>query len=507
MSTCSIASRPARFRFGIRMSILCIITLATPTLSPAQNWESLNRHWQYNYKLPGDTYISRCLKADSFSITGADTLFYLGMQVAPGPQVQGYSSYLSDSPCVLKRNVIRKPNAVWAFCDPDTIWINAHAGMGEAWLYNSVSGDSAKVMSLALDSVFGQTDSVKLIVSDNGDSIRLSRSFGIIEVPHPLDFGQLKLVGINGPDLGHCLPKWQHFFPYDSGDVFQYDYYSWHMQVYPVYCYFDIKVRYLSVSNYTDSIVCRVEVRKKGVDGLMWSYPFASTDTLTWVFSPESYSVASSLPGKLYHSRRLNLRTLQYDLFVFPDSVYSVSAATVSDSGNVVKNLRYCNQSTKCRELMPVNPSLPNTLPNQYIPDTILPNWIYDEVYEVDLGIVSAYYTGFEQYGHVRLEAYFKDGTTVGTLLPDSHFILTVEEAAKAELRFEVFPNPCQGEVSVHFEDDFNGTIEVMTISGYRIAIEKLSGRSTDFSGLPQGMLLIRCINDNGQSVRKLLVR
>jgi hypothetical protein len=77
-------------------------------------------------------------------------------------------------------------------------------------------------------------------------------------------------------------------------------------------------------------------------------------------------------------------------------------------------------------------------------------------------------------------------------------------------VKIDVFPNPCQGKVTVRFSEipDEDSRIEISDISGRKLISRVISGTSEEFNleSLTPGLYVVKSILGSNEFVQKLIV-
>jgi hypothetical protein len=220
----------------ILLSLFCL-------LSEAQNWNVFNKNYRYNYKHDASTIISNVLFQDSISQLGSDTIYYMNrigmLCVGACP---GYTSVLTVSnpaailnlPQFLQRTIIKYANGLVMLKDPNKLALKPNCALNQTWLFDSISNITATCTAIHQQNLFGILDSVKTILLNQQDTIRISKSFGIISFPELYNQNRsYRLLGIenlNSYDstalFGTKVPNAWDFYNYQVGDIFCEDYSS-----------------------------------------------------------------------------------------------------------------------------------------------------------------------------------------------------------------------------------------------------------------------------------------
>jgi hypothetical protein len=194
----------------------------------AQNWKPFNSADKYNYFIAQVPYAT--VWVDSAKILGTDSVFFLNKVLKKinqtSPPVESHY-LLNQSQCFLSE-MIYQSNGETVLKDGLTkLHLKTLASLNESWVFDSVVGDIASVISITTATLFGQTDSVKIIKISSNDTIIISKNFGIIMFPlFDANHQHIKLAGIEGRGLGTAIPKFKDFFDFNIGDIFYYEYNS-----------------------------------------------------------------------------------------------------------------------------------------------------------------------------------------------------------------------------------------------------------------------------------------
>lgn len=89
--------------------------------------------------------------------------------------------------------------------------IDLNAGIGVSWLW--MTGDSMRLISVGMDFIYGQPDSVRHYVSDLGDRLKLSRSGGLLEFHFHKEHGfTYRYIG-SQKKRDHCyIPSFHQYY-------------------------------------------------------------------------------------------------------------------------------------------------------------------------------------------------------------------------------------------------------------------------------------------------------
>ena len=190
----------------------------------SQNWRPVNFGDKYSYSIDSVDYISHTIKVDSIEVVGNDTVFCLNRimtncDTCPNNQYNDFA--LRNQPQFLMRKMIKVSDSLYIFQDTSEFIIMPLKKFGESWMFDEENNITASVSYAIETEIFGIPDSLKNISLSNGNKIKFSKNFGIIEFPADNDYSY-ELVGIEGSrEQGESLPNFWDFFDWEVGDIFQ----------------------------------------------------------------------------------------------------------------------------------------------------------------------------------------------------------------------------------------------------------------------------------------------
>jgi hypothetical protein len=207
------------------LRILLLLLLVTSTTN-AQDWSPFNRTDRFNYQNDTATFITSNYFADSVTVSGTDSIFYLNRIVREVSQVGELLTAVKNQPQYWQRMMIRSDGGKYRFLDPGNKVIYSWAQLGQSWLYDSVQNILATAIATDVQIVFGNFDSVKVFSLNNGDTIILSKHYGLLRFPNEEGSSQYcQLVGIDGRGLGNFMPSFISMFNLQVPDTLCY--YNW----------------------------------------------------------------------------------------------------------------------------------------------------------------------------------------------------------------------------------------------------------------------------------------
>ncbi len=206
---------------------LVALALAASHLA-AQNWSPLTLGETHHFRLPDSTHITHTVRIDSaLTLPNGNTVFYLNRVLRRWDAVDSTYAWVNQGQ-FLGQTATRMADGRWMFeglnklTDVLSVTIIPTASVGQSWVSNPSTGQTASVTAAALGNVLGQPDSLKTIQFSDGATWLLSKSHGLLRCPDPQAVGlEVQLSGLETKQLGDRLYRFEDFFDYQVGDVFE----------------------------------------------------------------------------------------------------------------------------------------------------------------------------------------------------------------------------------------------------------------------------------------------
>lgn len=204
-----------------------LVSLLPAITAIAQNWALLNPAYRYNYSDDGTDTISNQIRVMDVDTLGPDSFRYelnlVGVVCDTclanlGGPCDGCFVRVNQ-PQFLGYNCIRA-GSDWLFLGLDTFLLQNGQGVGASWLFDTTSAITATVDDEWGTEVFGVPDSLRRIVLSTGDSLLISRSFGLLRFRRA--GSTLELIGVEGAEVGRTFPDLLDYFDYQPGDELLY---------------------------------------------------------------------------------------------------------------------------------------------------------------------------------------------------------------------------------------------------------------------------------------------
>ena len=206
---------------------------ATPIA--AQIWHPLPHAFQadrYDYVLGSETVPNHPLRADSMSVMGTDTMWYMRPYPAlcdtcKDAAFDCTSRFYPGIPLFLGSTLRNLGGGKFHAAHPsDTLILQTKRPLGTTWVFNEI-GSIASIDSVYETLLWGSvSDSVKRITVGGTDTILLSKNHGLTRFPSAFGVGDSApyiLSGIAGRNVGRFVPDWKGMFDIEVGTELQYD--------------------------------------------------------------------------------------------------------------------------------------------------------------------------------------------------------------------------------------------------------------------------------------------
>ena len=457
----------------MRKTIYSCIFIMLSFSAVAQDWNLVVAGGKYNFGTPGSTVVMNTILVNAFPPVGADSVFFITpkrvISLSDGPYAAEIGNFIGDT-------VVKHENFVYDFrfrlptytVDGTARTIHARAEVGENWEYKP--GVIATVTEKKDTTWWGTADSLKTIALSNGNTIRLSKKFGL------LFMDSRTLIGLEGQDIGVQLPTIAEFYAdWTEGAVFEF-YRERQNGAGSVHSTDKIWTKYyvLNKTVTPDSIL--IEVHK--LERRESSNYFLGTTTPGPTTFTDIFTVYSILdPQKV----------------IYPGGMKQTGA------------LIYINRSYS---------AIPGgvQLAIDYLPFPGATKDVHIK-YRSGLGetLNSVIAAGLSNVN--TLIGYHRVGQTQsGQLHPDSFFsaVTSSQEIDQFE-QLSVFPNPAGDMIYIRCEDCPMATgAELMNATGQIVRTERFDASAFPMQtrDLPTGQYLLRLRFENGKSaVRKIMIR
>ena len=437
---------------------LLLLTLFCQALF-AQNWQPLMRKDTINFKHKDSLFITQTVWVETLHVPNTgDTIFRLNETLhyfaAPNQSLctNGIATHL---PHFLQKQAIKKADSTWLFHSPNvTYLLKPFAAMNDIWLFDSTNNITANVLAIDTFSVVGQLDSIKVISLSSGDSILLSKNYGLMRFPTFDSTLYVSWAGIENRNIGESVFDFREIFDFEIGDVFYYDVY--HASGYGATSsptYKKLKTTITSKTNNSNSISydCHIDMQTK-------TYPIGGP-----VFSITNFDIHLIYDKTyFYNTYPVGNTYLQY---YWGDSMFMCYYARIEWDNTwncLAKNFpyRYFNNLRGA---------------NWWVTDTLWGGSCFEQIYINNIkygkgiGLIAAYNFVFDygvgegRHDDTTLVGYIKNSISVGTIYPDWQF--TSIENPQNDF-FTLSPNPVKDQLCISFSKGNSFNIRIWDMQG-----------------------------------------
>lgn len=206
-------------------AILYALLLSIPHICLSNpSWLPIHPGYKYHYVLSDS--VNRHLNSD---LQNASTIRVMSSVQTNGVQICQLNTVLDKStlryrqPQFLQREMVIRDNGVIHFRNPKSIVVKTNTTIGESWLLDTLAGVTATQIATLQETLYGQTDSVRIFLLSSGDTIRLAKVHGLIQYPY--QYGSdiyFRQVGISGLKKGFVPPDFLDCYDFEPGDRFEY---------------------------------------------------------------------------------------------------------------------------------------------------------------------------------------------------------------------------------------------------------------------------------------------
>lgn len=243
----------------------------------------------------------------------------------------------------------------------DTLFLKPYANVNDFFAFNNRAQIVAIVIAAGIETIFDTvTDSVKVYLLSNNDTIRLSKRFGLVQWPSQIADGipgHWRLVGAvkNTTATGRNIPGFRELFTAQAGDKFLYETNQdlSNNAAAPIRRTRILEARILDqVTATNDSVVWTGRRVQRTYTETLPGVPLDSTDSdqasFRWVFRLADFTDANAYPDTLFARSASNLPFIQiraYDTLPFPNRLVKES----------LNDLRYRRANTNQPNLINAN--------------------------------------------------------------------------------------------------------------------------------------------------------
>ncbi|MBI4646811.1 MAG: T9SS type A sorting domain-containing protein [Bacteroidia bacterium] len=482
--------------------IFLVLTLNTN----AQQWLPLIPECKNHYTCDTGTTIFT-LWIDSSRFTGNDIEYYFNRIVfacdtcdsIPTPTNCSVDEiyYLKNQPLFLERECLVNDSILW-FHNRHSFVLYTMKSSGSHWLFDTLQGITAIILSRSYEQVLGNYDSVITYQLSTGDTIIHSQNHGIVKFP--CQFGTshyFMLCGIEGViNIGIQIPGFHEIFNHTVGDQYGY--------IYGKVCpYYNLDANAVftidSITEYSDSLVYAVSGFRKGLEDC-----YGSENDWFSYFSFEPFSSELFYWGTEYEATVIPVWGICDGTNIYDRYSYQLTYNQGMDYYTSQRVFLYNGRIRK--ETLPFAINTICAWDSLYHPDLMAITTAISEfeksyvLVEEQTGLIKHDYWQFEVVCGINLYMYIHDGDTI-VHLPEKELLVTKHDVF-------ILPNP---------------TKEYFLYSGpppENIAVYSISGRlelswdylqctipeRLDVKSLKPGVYIVQIRHHGGIAVLNLVV-
>ncbi len=401
----------------------------------SQDWNLLNSKFSYNYSVNNNRSIIT-VRVDSLNIIETDTVYFLNRIVVDCDTCELSYDHMKyawyDQPQFLQEQVRITGNS-FLFSYPGQFIIKINEKTAGSWLFDENNNIQATVMEETEGYVFGENDSIKIIGLSTGDSIIISKNYGIVKFGSIYEDHIYKLIGINNI-AGESIPGLYDIMDFNVGDIFEFHGESWVTESDSKLFIEQIKI----LSRYESNDTIEYDIYGQYYER-NYSAPISHWDPHYHDYNKKlRYINSSGHPLNKSNNQLLSVDYVYHDGYnPFFDFKYSKLKCYRDEKGQIVKSLG----SSESWDYFNVYDSA-----NKILDRIKFPMEAQEISYAPGLGEIYYDIRGFEWWSNARLEGYVKGNDTVGTI--SDYVRLLSLNVTGIESSVHLFPNPVR-DVSV----------------------------------------------------------
>ena len=468
----------------------CLFSLLSFSLY-TQNWMPVVPGDMYHFRAADSSFITHTIQVDSVVTQNADSIFFLN-KVAHAASLAPDAFYISNIwNQFLGERMVKKSNGslLFVFNNPESYYqllLWPYAQPGDSWMAVADSNLTATVVAASAGTILGELDSLKIISFSNGQAWILSKNHGIVQggdVFLPNDAATL--AGIETRSLGDRPLKFEDFFDFNIGDIFEF---GQIVQSFGISSYSQEKWKILDKQTAPDVFEYYVEYRLKvswsgGPNPPNVSYTY---DTIWIGFHKEVYPFVDAY-------NRENL-----PLWFGANSTYATAFYQGKRIGNEPSEE---NEPLRC-SVFPAGMFSDFYIPNESgligccsVSSLECNESVYFEDFRVGLGRVASLENQIDYYRKDWLVGALVQGDTVwGNLSPD--WLFTSTHSPEVVSPLSILPNPATD--FIHFSDlpvAGNVWVRIVDLSGRIVQESDITltpATRLDISTLPPALYFIQ---------------
>lgn len=475
------------------------------TITYCQNWQLINPNYQYHYCSDNNEIPDYSLKVDSININKTDTIFYFNKVISDCKSCANPGTIYANMPNIFDYACM-KTNDYCSFYPRKNFVIYPNLPVDSVWVLDTARSTTAQISRIEDVTTFGIPDSIKIIKLSSGDSIVISKNYGITKFFDPDSNKYYNLTGakIYNEKFGTVPPDFNSIYNFDVGDIFCYykDYYS-AIGDRPTRDYSRYKIEILSKHIKDSSVIYQQKETGYSYKDFYW-IPEGEGSTSYFSYQREViYTDMKSDPSNLLKHELCFFNEQENSYFLVTDIIYD------ANDERIIKRIG--------NEIGQIIPSrmIPKHLYRDYVktynPVYIVPDYGLDYFvigYKEGVGLIDRSYDDFEIGELEILVGYKKGNVTYGKVYEE--WELTGINDEKVSNDFFVYPTLMESELNINAENTTDYTIQIFNVLG-ELVFEKLdciSGTTNILlDKLFKGTYVIRLSNNREILFSKVLIK
>lgn len=484
------------------MGRVVIIFILLSLSVQSQNWNVFNKGYRYNYHYNNAAIITNVLFVKTFSVSLGDTVYSMNNIAKETP-----SGLQTNLPQFLMKKIIKQADGIVRFEDTLNFKIVPTCTLNQTWVFSINPAVSATCIATETLSVFSVVDSVKTIVVNNADTIKLSKQFGLLQFPHL--YGQNKYYRLTGIEkagrydstsfYGERVPNAWDFYRFEVGDKRCIEYRGEFNNGDVGECKFvteHFNSKSLLSNGYSYNIY---QIGKITTGNIYWVSSLCTSSMCPFPSTSVFYSLCPVVISTVITENYVNLhKDSIYENIMYPGMLAQDYGFSSRYTDYVVKfgrdaNGRFFKFFGKSCNLL----SFTDT--TSVSSSTQTP--FYGVYFGEGLGKTSDLPYIFEGSEYYCVTSFVK-GTQ--TYFNPFYTVNLIEKNQFSESP-SIFPNPANSTIAISIE---NCKLFIYDVFGKAILIQEIeSKRNVDVSGLPNGIYFVEIHTDSGKYSQKLLIQ
>jgi hypothetical protein len=419
--------------------------------------------------------------------------------------------------------------------NPGNRLIKTKSNVNDTWIYNSITGDTAKVISIEFSNYIATYDFLKTIYLSSGDTIVISQNHGLIQFPIG-NGAYYHSEGVQGTGVGYTFPSFEDvFYGYQVGDAFQLNYGSSGMGP-PIYGEFaKRKFTITGIDSSNSGFNYRVDIC--GTTTHIFENGFENTTNyqkVNYVYNPDSlYGKSYGYPGEITQLSMPLMSDIfptegsdfifgeEFNVIGYEDLYSNIRYGYPADFNNMLDELNYESMNNLADSLKIIWKGITgyddmreqsnlttfsNILPGNQVgvADGFHEN-NYSMSFMEGIGIINMGWWHFEIGHGISLTGLRKNGVNYGSM--SDCVIVGVSEISKPLININIYPNPFESELTISYNDSKIYKLEVLDVTGRKITELQINPgeNNISLSEIQGTTFILRFISDNEVYTKRII--